>query len=284
MNEIDVYQGNETAIETYETTSQMAAKLADMRAKLNLVQRFFKEIMVENQDYGKIPGTDKPTLLKPGAEKLNEFYGYALQIKEIQEEKDIQTGFYRARIITQLIHRRSDTVVAEGVGEANTMEDRYRYRWVPEFKLPKGFSTAGLVAEERQAKNGKTFLMYRIENDSPWTLWNTVLKMAKKRAVVDATLSATRSSGIFTQDIEDLQDWINAEVINDEPTSKINNGNGEKASEAQIKTIFAVAKSKGIDNDYIKGLLKERYGLESTKDLTKAQASEIIDELKATGA
>jgi len=282
MSELEIYQGSETAIETYETASQMAAKLADMRAKLDLVQRFFKEIMVENQDYGKIPGTDKPTLLKPGAEKLNEFYGYALQIKEIQEEKDVQTGFYRARVIAQLVHRRSGTVVAEGVGEANTMEGRYRYRWVPEFKLPKGFSTAGLVAEERQAKNGKTFLMYRIENDDPWTLWNTVLKMAKKRAVVDATLSATRSSGIFTQDIEDLQDWINAEVINDEPTSK--NGNGEKASEAQIKTIFAVAKSKGIDNDYIKGLLKERYGLESTKDLTKAQASEIIDELKATGA
>src|SRR5690606_28333663 len=41
----------------------------------------------------------------------------------------------------------------------------------------------------------------------PWSLCNTVLKMAKKRALIDATLSATRSSGIFTQDVEDLREW-----------------------------------------------------------------------------
>lgn len=35
---------------------------------------------------------------------------------------------------------------------------------------------------------------------------NTILKMSKKRSHVDATLSATRSSGLFTQDLEDLGD------------------------------------------------------------------------------
>ena len=33
---------------------------------------------------------------------------------------------------------------------------------------------------------------------------NTVLKMARKRSYVDAILSATGSSRIFTQDIEEL--------------------------------------------------------------------------------
>jgi hypothetical protein len=33
---------------------------------------------------------------------------------------------------------------------------------------------------------------------------NTIIKMAKKRAYIDATLSATRTSGIFTQDLEDF--------------------------------------------------------------------------------
>ena len=37
-----------------------------------------------------------------------------------------------------------------------------------------------------------------------YTLVNTILKMAKKRALVDATLSAGRLSNIFTQDIEDM--------------------------------------------------------------------------------
>jgi len=33
--------------------------------------------------------------------------------------------------------------------------------------------------------------MYRLENEDPWTLWNTVLKMAKKRALADAIERST---------------------------------------------------------------------------------------------
>jgi hypothetical protein len=38
----------------------------------------------------------------------------------------------------------------------------------------------------------------------PADLANTILKMAKKRALIDAVLTATAASDIFTQDIEDL--------------------------------------------------------------------------------
>ena len=43
----------------------------------------------------------------------------------------------------------------------------------------------------------------RVENDDLATIKNTVFKIAKKRSKVDATLSATRSAGQFTQDIGD---------------------------------------------------------------------------------
>jgi hypothetical protein len=70
-----------------------------------------------------------------------------------------------------------------------------------------------LICEERNKKGGKeTYLTYKMENDDPWSLWNTVLKMAKKRALIDATLSATRSSGLFTQDVEDLKDWVEGDI------------------------------------------------------------------------
>jgi len=197
-------------IEILYTPQEMAARLNDMKAKLGLVQSFFKEVMVPEQDYGVIPGTDKPTLLKPGAEKLCELYGFAPVIKQVEEEKNIETGFYRARVTVALIHRRSGVTVAEGVGEANTMEGRYRWRWVPEWKVPKNLDKNTLHYEEKKDKNGQTYKAYRIPNEDPWALWNTVLKMAKKRALIDATLSATRSSGIFTQDAEDLEEWIEA--------------------------------------------------------------------------
>ncbi|MEC2076308.1 hypothetical protein [Metabacillus fastidiosus] len=44
------------------------------------------------------------------------------------------------------------------------------------------------------------------QHQDSYTIVNTVLKMAKKRALIDAVLSATRASGLFTQDIEDFEE------------------------------------------------------------------------------
>lgn len=212
MMESSVQGNNGELMEISASPQEMAVKLASMKQQLGLVQQFFSEVMVPEHDYGVIPGTDKPTLLKPGAEKINELYGFAPTVKQVDEEAERDTGFYRARVTIALIHRRTGMVVAEGVGEANTHEGRYRWRWTPEWKLPKGIDTTALICEERKKKNSsETFLTYKIENDDPWSLWNTVLKMAKKRALIDATLSATRSSGLFTQDLEDLQEWAGGE-------------------------------------------------------------------------
>jgi hypothetical protein len=43
-----------------------------------------------------------------------------------------------------------------------------------------------------------------VENPDILDTVNTVLKMAKKRAKIDAVIGVTRSSGLFTQDMEDL--------------------------------------------------------------------------------
>ncbi|MGB9866738.1 MAG: hypothetical protein ACPLPR_02365 [Bacillota bacterium] len=266
-----------------DSQQEMALRLADMKSKLALVKQFFSEVMVQGQDYGVIPGTDKPTLLKPGAEKLCELYGYAPVIKDVQEEKDIATGFYRARVTVALVHRRSGVTVAEGVGEANTMEGRYRWRWVPEWKLPDGIDRDALKCEERKAKDGKTYKLYKVENEDPWALWNTVLKMAKKRALIDATLSATRSSGIFTQDAEDLAEWIDGSPATLEG-EHISNADMETAvefaSEAQRKKIYAMAKHVGLSDEYMKKLLASQFGVDSSKKLTKEQASKLIDWLE----
>jgi hypothetical protein len=45
----------------------------------------------------------------------------------------------------------------------------------------------------------------KIENPDPADQWNTCLKMAKKRALIDACLTALGASTMFTQDIEDME-------------------------------------------------------------------------------
>lgn len=54
------------------------------------------------------------------------------------------------------------------------------------------------------------------------------------------------------------------------------------STEKQQKAVYAAAKSAGIGD--VKAWLKERYGVESTKDLTKGQASDALDALKGTAS
>jgi hypothetical protein len=113
--------------------------------------------------------------------------------------------------------------VAEGVGSCSTMETKYRYRKA-EQKCPgcgkdtiiKGKKEygGGWLCWGKKGGCGAKFKdgdpkienqdMGRIEFDNPADYYNTVLKIAKKRAHVDATLTATAASDIFTQDLEDM--------------------------------------------------------------------------------
>src|SRR5262245_11479189 len=57
-------------------------------ARREAIVQFTSRIMVKDQDYGEIPGTHRPTLLKPGAEKLCNFFGLEPEFTPIVEETD----------------------------------------------------------------------------------------------------------------------------------------------------------------------------------------------------
>lgn len=200
----------------FGSAADLRRKLDAMKQKLNLTKEFFREVMQEGVDYGIIPGTDKPTLYKPGAEGLCEFYGLAPTIAAKHEDKVHETGYYAVDITIRLIHRSTGYIIAEGVGHANTYESRYRWRWVSERDIPRGINKDDLVSKERDGKYGK-FVQYRLENDDMHSIWNTVLKMSKKRALVDAVLSATRSSGLFAQTQDELDAYLHGEDPDAEP-------------------------------------------------------------------
>ncbi|CQR74134.1 hypothetical protein SOV_22610 [Sporomusa ovata DSM 2662] len=274
-------------------SGEMAARLADMETKLDLVQKFFKRVMKKDEDYGIIPGTDKPSLLKPGAEKLNELYGYAPLIKEKHETRDFKTGYYLAEVVVQIVHRSSGLIISEGVGEASSYESKYRYRWVFESDLPKGIDKDSLISKTFESKKtGKEYTRYRLENPDLIDQWNTVLKMAKKRALVDATLSATRTSGIFSQSEDEMEAWLegeSGEVVKDKLEKQRSNpqasdervsfqpppSNGGRISDKQYGKIVGDAKRKGVDEDSIKNIIlyvKKK----PINELSTAEASAVI--------
>lgn len=172
----------------------------EIKTRIEELQRFVKSYMIEGEDYGTIPGTQKPTLYKPGAEKLCDVYGFTKEIEIVEKVENWEKGMFAYTIKAILRSKRTGFVEAEGVGQCNSMEAKYRWSWLWPNQVPAHTDTAQLVT-----KSTKKGPMYRVPNEDPYSLVNTVLKMAKKRALVDAVLSATRSSGLFTQDLEDMR-------------------------------------------------------------------------------
>lgn len=109
------------------------------------ITELVQQAMVEGVDYGIIPGTrGKPTLLKPGAEKLNSYFGLTpiFEVKREIERWDKAEPLFFYRYVCRLM--RGDVLIAEGIGSCNSWEDRYRYRWVSEDRIPDGIDPSTL--------------------------------------------------------------------------------------------------------------------------------------------
>ena len=101
---------------------------------------FTAGLMKEGHDYGVIPNTDKPTLLKPGAEKLCTLFGLVADFQVVEAVQD-WTGsehdgepffFYRIKCVLL----RDGKEMGSGEGSCNSWESKYRFRWVDENKVP----------------------------------------------------------------------------------------------------------------------------------------------------
>ena len=174
-----------------------------LKQQTQQLDQLYRGIMQEGVDYGKIPGTDKPTLLKSGAELLRLRAKLAPSFTINNAGTDLKAGIFNYEVSCKLY--RDGDLVGEGVGSCNSLEGKYRFRWVFESALPAGIDKAAIPSKPIKARGNWTKL-YRIENENPQDLANTILKMAKKRAFVDAILTVTGASRIFTQDVEDFQE------------------------------------------------------------------------------
>ncbi len=171
-------------------------------------QATVRELFIPGHDFGSIPGMGtKPSLLKPGAEKLAKLLHCTDQYEILHQIEDWERPHFRYLVKCRLVHMYSGTVISEGLGECNSMEAKYRWRWVWPSDLTKEQRDALRQIPGRvrtvKTKRGET-QQFRLENDDLYSQVNTILKMAKKRALVDAALSAGRLSDLFTQDLEDL--------------------------------------------------------------------------------
>jgi len=82
----------------------------------------------------------------------------------------------------------------------------------------------------------------------------------------------------------EVVDSDTGEII-DTPSMQVNDPSaGHPATEKQIKAIFGIGHANGWTNDEIRAEMYERFLIDSTSDLTVAQASELIDAVSNPGA
>ncbi len=212
MGEVAVLQQPHRAVAVLEP----ALTPTQMRDQVNAIQATMREVMVKDVHFGEIPGCgDKPALLKPGAEKICLLFGLALSLDVRQV--DLPNSHREYTVIAKLTSR-SGIVVAEGVGVCSTMESKYRYRSentgaiVPknywdnrDQQLLGGPSFFPKKVKDRNGGRDTWFIFHKVEHDNPADYYNTVAKIAKKRAHVDATLTATAASDIFEQGEDNLE-------------------------------------------------------------------------------
>lgn len=198
--------------------------------------RFIETVLISGTDYGIIPHCSKPSLLKSGAEKVLNYLGLIARTVVTNRMEDYTTGFFSYEVKVYLVDH-CGMVRGEGIANCNTKE--------PKYAKSSGFASM-----------------------------NTVLKMAKKRALVDATLNVGNLSARFTQDVEDLDiDSMNGkqqQPREDKPASQKQLALLEKLMQESRSSVAAM-------NRHVQAV----YGLDDYHKITVVMASELIQKFQA---
>jgi hypothetical protein len=203
----------------------------DLVARLAAIKQVQETAMEPGVDYGVVPGTSgKPSLFKPGAEKLSVLFQLDVQLvnEEMWGPGEHLTVISRATVF----HIPTGARLGYGEGLCTTRERKYgkrrRERSCPECgeeTILKSRKEPEWFCWKKRGGCGATFALddQRVvgqevgdkENPDLPDTWNTVLKMGSKRARIDAVLATTGASALFTQDVEDSQPPSDQEALAD---------------------------------------------------------------------
>jgi hypothetical protein len=305
-----------TNIEQYQPQS-MELSVDEIVRKIAKVREVAERIMKDSVHYGTIPGTNKPTLYKAGGEILGLTFKMAPRYEGERQPIDLGNGHREYVIRCDMHHKETGNFLGSGVGSCSTMESKYRFRPGPVVSTGKPVPTEYWNARKTdpnkalQLIGGKGFSTKKIdgnweivqagevtENPNIADVYNTVLKIAAKRAYIDATLKATAASEVYTQDMEDIAE--NAKVFNSpqseeskppiqqpqrkseqEPNQQPIPADSGVISEAQRKRMYAIAKTAKYSDTQFKSML-DQCGYDSSTKVLKKHYETIIEFIEGT--
>src|SRR3954470_7593778 len=249
--------------------------------RYNAVTEFVSRVLRNEIDYGVIPGTDKRTLLKPGAEKLTTFFGLSTRFQLLERIEDWTGDGHGGEPFFYYLYRcqlfRGDVLIAEGDASCNSRETKYRWREAKRV-CPACGQTAIIKGREEFGggwtcwkKQGGCGAKYpdgdqtiesqqtgRVFNPDIADQVNTIQKMSQKRSLVGAVLLAVNASEFFTQDIEDMH--FNATTAARESPAEV---------AVLSEEIRAACRALGKTEEQLAGWLRKKYGADGIEHLTE---------------
>ncbi len=202
MNAVVESKAGAHALAQAQTSGRMA--VAEIIGHVAMVQEVMRAVMKPDVHYGVIPGTDKPTLLKSGAEVLC----MAFRIADSYEVEDLSTEHtVRYRVTCTGTHQVTGHVLGTGMGEASSGEEKYKWRkaYKDEFEATPPNLRREKKGWDKAKRESYSIMQVRTE---PADLANTILKMANKRAKMAMVLNVTAASDCFSQDLEDMDEAL----------------------------------------------------------------------------
>ena len=261
------------------------------------------KLLDRGTDYGTVPGIKKPFLQKPGSEKLANFYGLAIRFEAERVEGDGVKAPPLAYHVRSFAHLGSfdGPVVAQGYGEANSWEPRYRY--IESKRACPACGHEGLIkgkldgklkgkwwCSQRDGGCNKTFEAAdpsiteqqtgKVDNPDPYGLANTLVKMGEKRAHVDVVLRATGTSGFFSQDEDSpsVQAQASHAPRDEDERPEVENVTGQQTvqrggrpdapTSTQMAQLSALSKEKKLGPDGIAALIIRLFNVPVVMDET----------------
>jgi hypothetical protein len=180
------------------TLSTSRLPMEEIRERRKAVEDILKKLMQKDVHYGVIPGTQKPTLLKPGAEMILSTFQLAPEFEVIDRSTADEIRYV---IKSRVTHYPTGVVMGQGLGECSSSEAKYKWR------------KAVSEAEWDAAQESRRRLKYEYGDQVTKQIRteiadvaNTILKMGKKRSLTDVTLTVTACSDMFEQDLDERTD------------------------------------------------------------------------------
>jgi len=249
-----------------EITVRFELTADDLVHQTQKILQIKEKAMKEGVHYGIIPGTKKPSLWKPGAEKLCRAFKLAPQFETTSRDDPNRTISWRKWNYNE---RKEIEGTTMGYIE---YDSRCTLVHIP---------TGEVWVKNVSASCNNFESKYRSLN--PYDVKNTLEKMSEKRALVAAVLIGTGASDIFTQDLEDLPQLLdNDEAPNVSPENNnnntANNNNARMATERQVNYIKKLIKKKNITEKEFFDEWEEYFG--SWKDIPFNVVNDILAWIK----